>query len=302
MKRHGSNSLRLLLGLLALLGVACFLPIAWTRPVVAAPRHFLDTVTSPFTVVLRKLGQSVAPPPGGPTPPEADAEVDWYEQFRLQKQHSERLQIENDELRRWMRQFEQLDRIVGPGTYNRVTAYVTAFHDGDTPHMVIDRGSSSGVARGQAVIHGDHILGIVDAVGPVTARVLPMLASPTSLRVFFTEQRAGVPERPDNELYLEPNEARTAYEGQVERGLNVRADDLAVLADRRYPGAHFFLGRVRSVQTDPDNLAFNRVVVEPEVRPGRVRQVVVLVPVARGATVGVSGGGAESGDQNGGTP
>ena len=95
---------------------------------------------------------------------------------RLQEENA-RLQAElrrTDDLRRRVRELDELLRLGNAGSYPMVPARVSAKGSafGFESTVTIDAGSSDGVEPGQTVVAGDGLLGRTVRVGPFTSTVL----------------------------------------------------------------------------------------------------------------------------------
>ncbi|MDP9466915.1 MAG: rod shape-determining protein MreC [Actinomycetota bacterium] len=131
-----------------------------------ALRRGVDTVLGP---AQRTLGGAVTRIAGA-----FDGESEADE--RLQEENA-RLQAElrrTDDLRRRVRELDELLRLRDYGSYPMVPARVSAKGSafGFQSTVTIDAGSSDGIEPGQTVVDGDGLLGRTVRVGPFTATVL----------------------------------------------------------------------------------------------------------------------------------
>lgn len=131
-----------------------------------ALRRGVDTVLGPAQRALGGVVTRVAGAVDGESEPDE----------RLREQNA-RLQAElrrTDDLRRRVRELDELLRLTDAGNYPtvpaRVSARGSAFGFGST--ATIDAGSSDGIEPGQTVVAGDGLLGRTVRVGPFTSTVL----------------------------------------------------------------------------------------------------------------------------------
>jgi rod shape-determining protein MreC len=101
---------------------------------------------------------------------------DSDEQAEL-REENDRLRAElrrTDDLRRRVRELDELLRLGDAGSYPMVPARVSAVGAsfGFESTVTIDAGSGDGIEPGQTVVHGDGLLGRTVRVGPFTSTVL----------------------------------------------------------------------------------------------------------------------------------
>jgi rod shape-determining protein MreC len=131
-----------------------------------ALRRGVDTALGP---AQRTLGGAVSRVAGA-----FDGESDADERLR---QDNALLRTElrrTDDLRRRVRELDDLLRLGDAGSYPMVPARVSAVGAsfGFKSTVTIDAGSGDGIEPGQTVVHGDGLLGRTVRVGPFTSTVL----------------------------------------------------------------------------------------------------------------------------------
>ena len=131
-----------------------------------ALRRGVDTVLGP---AQRALGGAVTKAAGT-----FDGESEADERLR---EENARLQAElrrTDDLRRRVRELDELLRLRDHGSYPMVPARVSAKGSafGFESTVTIDAGSGDGIEPGQTVVDGDGLLGRTVRVGPFTSTVL----------------------------------------------------------------------------------------------------------------------------------
>lgn len=198
-------------------------------------------------------------------------------QAQLQRYIS--LEVENRDLRVLLNAAsERQERIL-------VTELVAVDMARFSRHITIDKGSNSGVFRGQPVLDATGVIGQVHHLSPLSSTVI-MITDPDHalpVQVVRNGQRGVLMGTgPSNRLTL-------AY---VPNSADIEVDDRLVTSGLggRFP-AGFPVGKVISVDQDPQR-PFARVEVEPSAHPDRSRRFVLVWPDT--ATVGDATGPLEA--------
>jgi rod shape-determining protein MreC len=134
----------------------------------------------PFDALRRGVDTVLGPAqraPGGAVSRVAGAFDGESEPDERLREENARLQAElrrTEDLRRRVRELDELLRLGDAGSYPMVPARVTARGSafGFESTVTLDAGSSDGIAPGQTVVDGDGLLGRTVRVGPFTSTVL----------------------------------------------------------------------------------------------------------------------------------
>ena len=278
------------MGVVMLLVLNAMLPIGVSGWLGAVMRPVVDGVLLPVRWPLRAWALSWGPPEeGGAREGEGldhEALLDEYG-FALRK--IERLTQEVNELRRQQAEVAVILEMVGPeGGVKPVAVRVANVTDpGGTAGVILTlgAGSRSGIEAGMAVAWRTTVIGkVIEPVGPFSADVELITANDAALQARFkSPPNADGPARAFTRR-VEPGKDGLTFTADVEHGLDVRVNDLVVLADElQYGEARgMLLGRVSRI-TDylPDPLMLKRLIITPDVDPRRLGEVAVLVPVRR---------------------
>jgi hypothetical protein len=147
--------------------------------------------------------------------------------------------------------------------------------------LTIGRGSSSGVQEQQAVVHGVHLVGLVNDVTPASATVQLITASNMQLQAHLAGAQM------DQPLLTEPvllniDESGEHFVGLVRSDIPVQTGMVAHLADVSWPPQAqraFVIGEVTTVRPSREQPQLMReLVVTPQLSLSRLREVDVLVP------------------------
>jgi len=188
-------------------------------------------------------------------------------QLRARQQRFETVSAENARLRRLLKASQRRDERVLVGELLAVDL------DPFRQHVIVDRGSRTGVYRGQPVIDAEGVMGQVINTGPYTATVLlisdpdhalPVQINRTGLRTIA----AGTGEASRINLLYIPNNA------------DIRVGDLVITSGLggRFP-ANYPVGRITHMEQRPGE-AFAEVRAEPLADLDRSREVLLVWPDA----------------------
>ncbi len=279
------GSRRFLVTVVLLCVVSAWAPLGLARSVAALPHHLLVALVSPVTVLLKTAADAVG---GGQPRLDLGEHEELYDHYTQALQYIRRLE---SDLRQREQQLAQLMRVREIRGEQGIRAYLPArvtSYSGEParPVLTIDRGTSDGVRRGMVVVSGANLVGLVEAVGPLTADVRLITTPGTTLDVRFAAPTppAAPPSAP---TYLATvglaEDGRRFVHDEAPQNVPVRAGDLAHLDDQggRWPAQAngFIVGQVAEVAGVPDNpLLLKRIVIEPLIRPPSLRRVWVLVP------------------------
>ncbi|MEM1026560.1 MAG: rod shape-determining protein MreC [Planctomycetota bacterium] len=172
-------------------------------------------------------------------------------------------------------QLQQLSARVGPGS-------------GDGT-LAIAAGESDGVAAGQTVVYGVHVVGrVAEPIGSGSASVVLITRIDEGFRVTISPPANADPNNPaplasagiDTRVRLDAGLGAFMTE-EISANANVNVGDVVRMADElSFAEAQGFqLGRVTLVEPLPSNpLALQRVVIEPALDLPRLGRVTVLMP------------------------
>ncbi|MEM9752092.1 MAG: rod shape-determining protein MreC [Planctomycetota bacterium] len=161
--------------------------------------------------------------------------------------------------------------------------------------LAIDAGSDDGVAVGQTVVYGVHVVGrVAEPISGGSASVVLVTRVTGGLRVTISPPANAEPNNP-SPLASRVFEARVRLDAElgafvteeVPSNASVSVGDVVRLADELSFGEAqgFQLGRVTLVEPLPSNmLMLQRVVIEPALELPRLGRVTVLMPPAEEAS------------------
>ena len=277
---------RVLVGAVGVLVVNSLLPIGVARWAGAVMRPVVDAVLLPVRWPLRAWALSWGEEEAGEALPGEGLDCEeLLEEYHFELVKNERLTQQVAELRRQQAEVAVILEMVEEGGVKPVAVRVANVTDpgGDVGVVLtLGAGSRSGIGAGMVVAWRTTVVGrVIEPVGPFSADVELITANDAALQARFkSPPNADGPSRAFTRR-VEPGEDGLTFTADVERDLDVRVGDLAVLADElQYGEARgMLLGRVTRV-TDylPDPLMLKRLVITPDVDPRRLGEVAVLVP------------------------
>lgn len=169
---------------LTLILVSCVLLTLDVQGWLYFPKLVVQTVTVPIQYGVYKSAQTVG------------KQFDFIFTARFASQENQALRVqlgeiltENAKLARELREVQaQLDQeeSLGTITYNLIPARVV----GVGRFLIIDQGSSVGIAEGQVVVYKDHLLGMVKTVSPKSSSVM-LTSDPDSKIAVFAQNEFG---------------------------------------------------------------------------------------------------------------
>ncbi len=271
------RALALTSGLLLLLCLLGRQPADWLARV---PGHLLAMVTAPFTLPLHAIATTLRSP--------ADQPIDFPKPELLQADYLrqqaviERLSQELLETRQQLAEIAHL-RQASPhlaGSAFQPASITALAGDRKRPQLVLNRGTSSGLALQQVVIDGQgyHLVGQISDVGRATATVDLISAPGTSLAVVLTPPPAKSGPAVVQQVTMND---RGAFEVVVTTAAPIEPGYLARLADTRWPAEArgLLLGVVDRLEPWEKDPTSHRVVTILPVRPlASLARVIVIVP------------------------
>ncbi len=204
-----------------------------------------------------------------------------HQNQRLTERLAELMPIRDLLAERGLHQLRQLSARVNPGGADGV--------------LSVDAGTADGLAPGQAVVYGVHIVGrVVEPLGSNSASVALITRIGDRLRVTLSppanaaSSDTGRSATLEARLRLDPKLGAFVTD-DVPTTASIQVGDVVRLADElSFAEAQGFqLGRVTMVEPLPSNpLALQRIVVEPALDLARLSRVTVLMPPddSRGST------------------
>ncbi len=269
----------LLLGLL----VSARLPAGAAKAVGKWPREALDFLIMPVADPLKSVSARI---PGiAPQIPVAGDDIAALrEHLAWARRQNELLKAQlrdEHEANRW---FAQIQPFVNFAEVSPVPVGVATW-SGDYKHptLTLSGGGDSGVRARQIVVGAAaELVGVVDdSVTPFSSRVRALLWPGTAM-----DCRVVSPLREGDgvKVRLKADADGLAFEGDIEREVNVSVGDEVILDDTSF-GGHargFVVGRItelRDPHPDPNrNLFYKQVVVRGASDLARLSRVIVLVP------------------------
>ena len=268
----------LLLTVVLLLGLTQ-LPLPAARRVHAVPRNLVATASAPVVAVLRGLSLTVRP--------EGGRDIDYGPAETLRRNYAEalawnsRLEAEVLQLRRKLDFYERTAGVLGEITRRFIDARVArSIRSAREPQLVLAEGSRIGIAPGQPVVSGVHLVGrIGEEVGPLNARVELLMRPGLELQARIRPPVA-VPQTRDFRELVTVTEDGKRLVGEVPIEQPVEVGDIVHLDDPLWPidAQGFLLGQIAEIDDRVERpVEFKRLVVEPGVDPQRLPRVTVLV-------------------------
>ncbi|MEM9253417.1 MAG: rod shape-determining protein MreC [Planctomycetota bacterium] len=297
MVRSWTSGRRPLVIAVILLVIVSQLPSGLASRLAYLPREVTRFVLIPGEGTLRRLSLAIRPGttrrPDLPDalddylaqlaaadPRAADAAYDNYLALRVENQ---RLRHRVEELEEEVRQLGLVREAVGDRQLLYVNARVTAHTATATRRTItLDRGRTSGVEPGQAVVFGASLVGVVNSVTGRTAEVELVNAPGEALLARLAPVGAADP----RELveWLTVTDDGSAFTAQVRVADPVRPGDLAHLVDRQGAWPATAVGRVVGVVDAVDDrtdqpMQLKRVIVRPMIDFANLARVTVVMEV-----------------------
>ena len=300
MRRSMMTPRRLLTLLIAALLFSSLARLQIATAIAAPPRRILLLVLSPLLQPVHALANWVR----GDEPPATPAGD--LNQLQEQNQRlSQRVAQLEDELRGAQARIAELAAVRNEAAaqlkqVQLIDAGVIAWQGGAAPTITINRGSSHGLAAGQAVTSGSSLVGRVASVS-ATAATVSLINQPGQLLDVRLKASGGALGPPragktheaesggrEVRLQLSAERGKEIFTAIAARGDPIQPGDLAHLrlaegvaaTDARWPdeAAGFIVGRVVRTEDDPEDPKLRmRVVVEPLRELRRLTRVMVLV-------------------------
>ena len=246
---------RLLLAVVGVLVLNAMLPIGVARWAGAVLRPVVDGVLLPVRWPLRAWALSWQnEPTGGDLPGEGLAYERLLEEYHFALVENERLTQEVAQLRRQAAEVAVILEMVGPegGVKPVAVRVANVTETGAEPILTLAGGGRMGFEPGMAVAWRTTVVGrVIEPVGPFSADVELITANDAALQARFkSPPNADGPPRAFTRR-VEPGDDPLTLTADVERDLDVRVGDLAVLADElQYGEARgMLLGRVTRITT-----------------------------------------------------
>ena len=270
---------RLLLLTAVLLLASTQLPLTAAQRVHAMARNVVDTSVAPVVSLLRGLSLTVRP--------EGARDIDYGSAETLRRNYAEalawnsRLETEVRQLREKLDFYERTAGVLGEVTRRFVDARVArVIRNVREPQLVIAEGERLGIAPGQPVVSGVHLVGRVgEEVGPLSARVELLMRPGRELQARIRPPVAR-PQTPDFRELVTVTEDGDRLVCEVPLDQPVAVGDLVHLDDRLWPidAQGFLLGQVAEIDDRVERpVEFKRLVIEPGIAPRRLARVTVLV-------------------------
>ena len=280
---------RLLVLICVLLLISSMLPARLAGAVSGLPHRFVSLLLTPVTYQLRNLSMAIRP--SVPDELLANENRNWQQQFLDQRQYTALLAEEVKRLQNQLSAFERIDAVMGDVNASFISARVSGnHHHGGKATLSIDRGDSAGFVQGNAVVHGEQLVGQIEQVGWKTSDVQLLTTAETLLKVRVlapgSVDFAQVVVRPAvggeaEPVWIRLNKNGDAFTCQESAMTPIQKGDLAQLSDERWPreAQGFFVGQVTSVTPDPSNPQLYKIVtIKPRYELTTLHDVTVLVP------------------------
>ncbi len=175
-----------------------------------------------------------------------------------------------------------------PGA-TQVLARVLSVYEDDAG-LAIGAGERSGLRAGDVVVVGEHLVGSLSGVAPLTSDVDLVARDGVRVQVRLVPATDLRPERESVE-WFDYDEGLGAFVAELSLDAPVQVEDVAHLVDDRWPllARGRVVGRVVTIDDRTSKpLLLKRVIVEPGYAVDRLRRVVVLTE--RAAETGSGGG------------
>ncbi len=312
MRRRHLTPRRLLTLLIAALLFTSLVKLETAAAIAGPPRRLLMWLLSPLQQPVHAFSNWARGEEGSPIPA---GDVNQLQQ--LNQQLAQRVAQLEDEIRVARQRIAELAAVRSDWAQQLrkvqlIDAGVTAWQGGAAPTLTINRGSSHGLAPGQAVTSGASLVGRVSSVGAGTATVSLINQPGQLLDVRLKAPRAeavggagatGASGAPGTgsaaaispgaggrevRLQLEAEKGKEILTAVAARGDPIQPGDLAHLrlaegvaaTDSRWPdeAAGFVVGQVVRTEDDPNDPKLRiRVIVQPLRELRRLTRVMVLV-------------------------